>query len=174
MEDNKKTILESAASPLYDLLNSACEYFNIESGELNKLNLKKLDYSYRVRTIKSESGEIIEKIMDRGFIGLLKSKVFGGDCDSGDSVVNCFIYGKRTVGFIIESGRLYANSNLKKSADFLCLVYNVIKSQKAEFGGFIDNLPTGEIKRSNSGGDLESCINNVKSVEDLASDVGLF
>ena len=105
-----------------NILTEAIAYFNIESDSLDKLNLKKCDYGYRVRYIKNEQGDIVSKIMDRGFIGLMKNKIN----QVGDSIVNCFIYGKKTVGFYIESGVVYANANLKQSSDFIVLLYNCI------------------------------------------------
>ena len=149
------------------ILNEAIDFFNIDESQLNKCNLEKLDYGYRVRYEKNEAGEIVSKIMDRGFIGLLKSKIG----IEGDSVVNCFIYGKRTVGLYIDAGRIYANKNLSESSDFLCLCYNIIKTQGLEFGGWID-LPTGEVKRASKPTDLASCIANAKTLETLGSDLG--
>ena len=151
-----------------NLLNRACESLGIDESELNKLNLKKLDYTYRVRYIKNEAGDIESKIMDRGFIGLMKNKI-GLE---GDSIVNCFIYGKKTVGFYIESGILYANRALIKSADFICLMYNVIESKGLEFGGWMDGLPTGEIARGGAPKSLDDCMANAKTIESLGADLG--
>lgn len=151
------------------VLNESIEFFNIDESTLNKCNLERLDYGYRVRYEKDESGEIKAKIMDRGFIGLLKSKI-GINTDS-DSVVNCFIYGKRTVGLYIDGGELYANESLKGSSDFLCLCYNIIKTQGIEFGGWVE-LPTGEIKRGSKPTDLASCIANAKTVDSISSELG--
>lgn len=158
----KNEIIES-------VLKEAIEFFNIDESTLNKCNLEKLDYSYRVRYEKDASGNITNKIMDRGFIGLLKSKI-GIESDS-DSVVNCFIYGKRTVGLYIESGILYANLSLIESSDFLCLCYNIINTQGIRFGGWVD-LPTGEIKRASKPTDLASCIANAKTIDTINSDLG--
>lgn len=150
-----------------NLLLRACEGLNIDEASLNKLNLKKLDYSYRVRYVKNGDGDVIQKIMDRGFIGLMKNKI-GLD---GDSVVNCFIYGKKTVGFYIEGSTLIANESLKKSSDFLCLMYNVIESKSLEFGGWTSGLPTGEVARSGAPKTLDDCINNAKTIESLGADL---
>ena len=151
-----------------NLLNEAVEVFGLDINELNKLNLKKCDYGYRVRYIKNENGDVESKIMDRGFIGLMKNKI-GLD---GDSIINCFIYGKKTVGFYIDSGIVYANINLKNSADFIVLLYNCIKTQGFEFGGFVDGLPTGVIERKTSQKSLADCINNAKTVDELTCDLG--
>lgn len=152
-----------------ELLTRACSALGIDAGELNKLNLKKLDYTYRVRYIKNEAGEVLNKIMDRGFIGLLKNKI-GLE---GDSIVNCFIYGKKTIGLYIEKNILYANQALIKSADFLCLMYNIIESKGFEFGGWVDYLPTGEVVRgSKAEKTLDDCINNAKTIESLGADLG--
>lgn len=151
-----------------NILNEAIQYFNIDESSLNKLNLKKCDYGYRVRYEKNEAGEVVNKIMDRGFIGLLKSKIGL----KGDSIVNCFIYGKKTIGFYIESGVVYANSNLKHSSDFIVLLYNCINTQGFEFGGWIDSLPTGVIERKTSQKSLTDCINNAKTLDELTCDLG--
>ena len=151
------------------ILNEAIDFFNIDEASLNKCNLLKLDYGYRVRYERGESGDIEKKIMDRGFIGLLKSKI-GIESDS-DSVVKCFIYGKRTVGLYIEAGIVYANQKLKESSDFLCLCYNVIKKEGFEFGGWVD-LPTGEVKHKNNIKTLGDYIENAKTLETLDSDLG--
>ena len=152
-----------------NLLMRACEGLNIDEGSLNKLNLKKLDYTYRVRYLKNESGEVISKIMDRGFIGLMKNKI-GLE---GDSIVNCFIYGKKTIGLYIDNNILYANRALIKSADFICLMYNIIESKGFEFGGWVDYLPTGEVVRGSKGEKtLDDCINNAKTIESLGADLG--
>lgn len=149
------------------ILNEAIDFFNIDESTLNKCNLEKLDYGYRVRYERGESGDIENKIMDRGFIGLLKSKIG----IEGDSVVKCFIYGKRTVGLYIEDSILYANKNLCESSDFITLCYNIIKTQGLGFGGWVD-LPTGEVKRGSKPTDLASCIANAKTLENLGSDLG--
>ena len=154
---------------MLDLLNRAVECLGVDSSTLNKLNLKKLDYGYRVRYIKDESGNVIQKIMDRGFIGLLPSKI---GVESSSDILTCFIYGKKTVGFYIDRDSVYANRNLNKSSDFICLMFNVIESKNLNWGGWVDNLPTGEIVRASTPKTLDSLLNNVKTVEDLSSDLG--
>lgn len=145
-----------------------CVDLGVDYSKLSKLNLKKLDYSYRTRAEKDSE----YKVVDRGFLGLLKSKI-GAPVDSGDSVVNCFIYGKRNMGFYIDNNILYANQILKACSDFLVLMYNVIESRGVVFGGWVDYLPTSATTTT-SGGDLDSCLESVKSVDDLAAGVVLF
>lgn len=154
---------------MQDLLNRAIEGLGVDRDSLNKLNLKKLDYGYRVRYIKDDDGNVIQKIMDRGFIGLMPSKI---GVDSTSDILTCFIYGKKTVGFYIDSDSVYANRNLDKSSDFICLLYNVIESRNLRFGGWVDNLPTGEIVRTGQPKTLDSLMSNIKTVEQLSSDLG--
>ena len=154
---------------MLDLLNKACDFLRVDIDSLNKLNLKKLDYGYRVRYIKDEAGNVIQKIMDRGFIGLLPSKI---GVESSSDILTCFIYGKKTVGFYIDTDSVYANHNLDKSSDFICLLYNVIESKKLRFGGWVDNLPTGEIIRASQPKTLDALMNNIKTVDELTSDLG--
>lgn len=154
---------------MLDLLNRAVESLGVEKDSLNKLNLKKLDYGYRVRYIKDDEGNVIQKIMDRGFIGLLPSKI---GVDSTSDILTCFIYGKKTVGFYIDGDSVYANRNLNKSSDFICLMFNVIESKNLRFGGWVDNLPTGEIVRASQPKTLDSLMSNIKTVDELTSDLG--
>ena len=154
---------------MLDLLNKACDFLNINVDSLNKLNLKKLDYGYRVRYIKDDNGIVLQKIMDRGFIGLMPSKI---GVESSSDILTCFIYGKKTVGFYIDGGEVYANRNLDKSSDFICLLYNVIKSKNLIWGGWVDNLPTGEIVRSGQPKTLDALMSNIKTVDELTSDLG--
>lgn len=154
---------------MLDLLNKACDSLGLDIDSLNKLNLKKLDYGYRVRYIKDESGNVIQKIMDRGFIGLLPSKI---GVESTSDILTCFIYGKKTVGFYIDGDSVYANRNLNKSSDFICLMFNVIESKNLRFGGWVDNLPTGEIVRASQPKTLDSLMSNIKTVDELTSDLG--
>ena len=154
---------------MLDLLNKACDFLSINIDSLNKLNLKKLDYGYRVRYIKDDNGIVIQKIMDRGFIGLMPSKI---GVESSSDILTCFIYGKKTVGFYIDGRAVYANRNLDKSSDFICLLYNVIESKNLIWGGWVDNLPTGEIVRNSQPKTLDALMSNIKTVDELTSDVG--
>ena len=165
-QEKQERVVPESIKAIYE---SACAAFDIKPESTSKLKLLKLDYSYRVRAIKDDSGETVGRIMDRGFIGLTKSKV-GLDPDSMD-VVNCFIYGKKTVGAYIENNSIYANKNLKTSGDFITLLFNIIESQGLVFQGWID-LPTGE--KTATGGDLASCIAKPKTIDELAADVQLF
>lgn len=154
---------------MQDLLNQAVDYFQLDIQSLNKLNLKTCDYSYRVRYIKDDEGKVVQKIMDRGFIGLMKNKINRGD---SQAVVNCFIYGKKTVGFYIEGNSIYANEKLKTSSDFIVLLYNCLMNQNLTFVNWVDNLPTGVIERKQSQKNLSDCINNAKSIESLNCELG--
>ena len=141
----------------------------IESGVgLDKLTLIKLDYDYRVRYEKDEQGNVISKIMDRGFIGLQGNKV---GLDS-DDVFTCFIYGKRTVGAVIKENKLLLNSNLRQSADFNVLMLNLC-NEKGLVIDWVDHLPTGEVvRKAKTEKTLDDCIKNAKTVENLNCDLG--
>lgn len=139
------------------------------SVDFNKLNLLHLDYSYRVRYEKNGDGNVVAKVMDRGFIGLTGSKI-GLDSLSSDSVYTCFIYGKRTIGAVINGAELFCNQNLKTSADFNVLMLNLAKEKELSVV-WVDGLPTGEIAKK-APKTLSDLLNNVKTIEELSSDLG--
>ena len=182
MKEEEKVIEEEEKkeekSKLESLLDSACESLDIEKENLNKLNLKKLDYTYRKRKIEKEGGES-SYIMDRGFIGLLPSKIGieSGIIAGADSpvviepnqVLTCFIYGKKTIGFaLLPNQDIVINKNLLKSADFICLFYNFMKEKNIEPNQVIytDILPTG-VKIESEVKSLSDCLENIKTVENL-------
>lgn len=142
----------------------------IESGgDFNKLNLVKLDYGYRDRDEKDEAGNIVGKVMDRGFIGLTERKVGLGE---SLDVLTCFIYGKRTVGAVIKGASLLLNKNLIHSADFNVLMMN-LSNEKGLSIEWIDGLPTGEVvRKTKQEKTLDDCINNAKTIESLGADLG--
>lgn len=182
--EEEKTIKEEKEeekkekSKLESLLESACESLDIEKENLNKLNLKKLDYTYRKRKVEKEGGESAY-IMDRGFIGLLPEKIniergiiAGADSPvviESDSPLTCFIYGKKTIGFaLLPDNTIVVNKNLLKSADFICLFYNfmVEKDIKPNQVIYTDILPTG-VKIEAEVKSLSDCLNNIKTIENL-------
>lgn len=145
-----------------DLINTRGDCFD-------KLNLVKLDYGYRVRYEKDESGVVINKIMDRGFIGLTESKI--GLSDSSN-VLTCFIYGKKTIGAVIKGTSLLLNNSLIESADFNVLMLN-LANEKGLSVEWTDGLPTGEVvRKAKAVKSLDDCINNAKTIESLGADLG--
>lgn len=137
-------------------------------GDFDKLTIVKLDYGYRVRYEKDSEGNIIAKVMDRGFIGLTESKI--GLSDSND-IATCFIYGKRTVGAVIKGDALLLNNNLKESADFNVLMLN-LANEKNLYIEWIEGLQTGEVKHNKVEKTLSDCIATAKTLETLGSDLG--
>lgn len=137
----------------------------------SKLNLLHLDYSYRVRYEKDESGKVVAKIMDRGFIGLLGSKIGLASLDS-DSVYTCFIYGKKTIGFVLVDNKILANKNLQDSADFQVLLANFCREKNIVNINWVDTLPTGKIERKSSQKTLADCLENIKTIDELGSELG--
>lgn len=162
----KIILTDEGRKVLYD---EALAYFNIDASEVNKLTLKNLDYGYRCRYEKDADGDTL-KIIDRGFLRVCMKKTgFGDSMD----VVNCFFYGKRTIGFIIVDDVLYINKNLKASADFLMLLYGFIKYKDADViiddVQWTDKLHTGESPKKEAR-DLD--LKTIKSVDELDADLG--
>ena len=141
-----------------------------EKGDcFDKLNIVKLDYGYRVRYEKDESGAVISKIMDRGFIGLAPSRI---GVESSSDILTCFIYGKKTVGAVIKGESLLLNKSLIESADFNVLMLNIANEKRLSIE-WIDGLPTGEvIRKAKTEKTLDDCINNAKTIESLGADLG--
>ena len=159
---NGKERDEKVVALYNDLINEKGDCFD-------KLNLVKLDYGYRVRYEKNDEGVVINKIMDRGFIGLTKSKIGLGD---SSDVLTCFIYGKKTVGAVIKDESLLLNHSLIDSADFNVLMLN-LADEKGLTIEWIDGLPTGEvIRKAKSEKTLDDYINNAKTIESLGADLG--
>ena len=142
---------------------------NMKGVALDKLTIIKLDYSYRVRYEKDGDGNVVAKVMDRGFIGLLGSKIGLASLDS-DSVYTCFIYGKRTIGSVIKDGELLCNNNLINSSDFQVLMANLSKEKGLSIV-WIEGLPTGEVVKK-APKTLDDLLANVKTLDDLSSDLG--
>ena len=159
---NGKERDEKVVSLYNDLINERGDCFD-------KLNLVKLDYGYRVRYEKDESGAVINKIMDRGFIGLTESKI--GLSDSAN-VLTCFIYGKKTIGAVIKGASLLLNHSLIDSADFNVLMLN-LANEKGLSIEWTEGLPTGEVvRKAKQEKTLDDCINNAKTIESLGADLG--
>ncbi len=159
---NGKERDEKVVALYNDLINERGDCFD-------KLNLVKLDYGYRVRYEKDESGVVINKIMDRGFIGLTESKI--GLSDSAN-VLTCFIYGKKTIGAVIKGASLLLNHSLTDSADFNVLMLN-LANEKGLSIEWTEGLPTGEVvRKAKQEKTLDDCINNAKTIESLGADLG--
>lgn len=137
---------------------------------LDNLNLLKLDYSYRARYEKDDSGAVVSKIMDRGFIGLLGSKIT--ETLDKDKIYTCFVYGKKTLGAYIDENKLLCNVALQDSSDFNVLMMN-LSIEKGLSISWVEGLPTGKVERKiSTGGGLDSCLANIKTIDSLSSELG--
>ena len=141
--------------------------------DFNKLNLIKFDYGYRVRSEKSPDGDL--RVVDRGFLGFLDSKIESPGSENYKTMnlkdncsYNCFIYGKRTLGFVINDNEVFANKNLQPSADFNCLLFNVAKAKNLSIV-WLENMKTGESVKKPVESNLESCFDNIKSADSIES-----